>query len=286
MKEITPGLYPDVSSSEYHQGPGVSKSGLTLLLQSPQHYFNRYLAGAPQPAPTPAMIMGTALHTKVLEPKLFNYIATPDINRRTAAGKLEYEAVTKGKIVLKQPDMAKVTGMSNAIANHPTASALLAPGEGVAENSAYWTDQDTKVLCKCRPDFLRGDGIVIDVKTAKDASALAFGKAAANYGYYLQAAFYLKGISIATETDYDTFIFIVVESAAPYPIAIYALSEQDDYSHPSALDLGRAEMAVALSRYKQCAENNHWHGYSDTIQPLILPRWAFTRNEYPVRDIA
>ena len=285
ITKIKPGLYPGLSNEFYHQSPGISKSGLSLILKSPLHYANKYLSDEPEPESTPAQIVGTALHTKVLEPDLFTYVLAPDVNRRTKAGKAEYAKFKdehKGLILLKAEDMDLVTNMANAIFSNPTAKSLLMQGEGIAEESVYWIDDITKVLCKCRPDFRRYDGIVIDVKTAIDASPEAFGRAAFNFGYHQQAAFYLDGVSTATGYEHRTFIFIVVEKTPPFAVAIYILNEPEstqETNTTSALDIGRDDMAMALYRYQQCLglPPERWPGYNPQIQPLEFPGWAFKR---------
>src|SRR5512143_2802984 len=57
-----PGLYADVSLSEYHAAPGYSKSDLDLIARSPAHW--KY----GERVTTPAMRLGAAVHTCVLEP--------------------------------------------------------------------------------------------------------------------------------------------------------------------------------------------------------------------------
>jgi hypothetical protein len=112
--------------------------------------------------------------------------------------------------------------MGRTVLRHPAAAMLLGlPGK--AETTHMWTDASTGLECKCRPDWLTDDGsIVVDLKTTKDASPRGFKQSVANYRYHVQAAWYLHGLEQATGKRPDQFIFICVESTAPYAVAVYA----------------------------------------------------------------
>ena len=67
---MKPGIYSDISNSDYHGGPGISKSGLDLVHRSPMHY-NAVVTAANDRTPTPAQELGTAVHMAILEPAEF-----------------------------------------------------------------------------------------------------------------------------------------------------------------------------------------------------------------------
>jgi exodeoxyribonuclease VIII len=64
------GVYRDISNADYHDGEGISKSGLDLIARSPMHYHSAITSETPRES-TPAQMLGTALHCMVLEPNLF-----------------------------------------------------------------------------------------------------------------------------------------------------------------------------------------------------------------------
>ena len=93
---IAPGIYHDLSNEQYHSGPGVSKSQLDDIAESPATYIWRKNA----PVDTEklqALDMGTALHCLLLEPDEFDsrFIKAPDFNRRTKDGKAEEAPITR-----------------------------------------------------------------------------------------------------------------------------------------------------------------------------------------------
>lgn len=270
------GVYSGISNADYHGGAGISKSGIDLVGRSPLHYWGAYLdPQREQRKETPAMALGTAIHTMILEPTTYSdrYVITPDvIDRRTKIGKELYEgllaiAEDKGATLLKQSDHEKVIRIAQSAMNHPVAKELFA--EGQAEKSVFWTDEETGVLCKCRPDWLLGgdNPAILDVKSTQDASPEGFMRSAFKYRYHVQAAWYLDGLEAATGHRPDAFMFLAAETSAPFATAYY-------YADDAMIEAGRAECRRALRIYADCLASNVWPGYEPKLLPLSVPRWA------------
>lgn len=69
---MKPGIYSDISNEAYHSGPGVSKSQLDLLRQSPAHLQEVIKARENDSRPdTKAYFVGREFHMLVLEPEIF-----------------------------------------------------------------------------------------------------------------------------------------------------------------------------------------------------------------------
>ena len=95
--------------------------------------------------------------------------------------------------------------MNESLLSHPVAGGLIAGGE--TENTAIWNDPLYGFRCKCRPDKgFKDIGVLVDLKSAKDASPFEFSKDAANFGYHVQAAWYTDGMnSVQNEVKYRDF---------------------------------------------------------------------------------
>jgi hypothetical protein len=257
-----------LTNAEYHARPEVSKSGLDLMRRSPLHFWHRYLnpERVAEP-PTDAMVLGSALHTAVLEPHLFDdeYAVAPHCDRRTKEGKMiwaDFEQEAAGKTLLKADDANRIKGMANAVRSHKAASFLLTmPGK--AEQSYFWTDPETGEKCKCRPDWHSNDGrIVVDVKTTEDASPGKFLRSSVlGWRYHVQAAFYMQGLPSA-----EVFLFVVVEKKPPFAAAVYSLPVK-------LVERGLEEARQDLRRIAECRAASHWPSYSEEIEELPLPRW-------------
>jgi hypothetical protein len=261
-----------MNNADYHAHSAVSKSHLDQVARSPLHYWARYLdPNRIVPEPTPAMAIGSAVHTHVLELDQWDarYVSAPDgIDRRTKAGKAEWEAFTTaatGRTVLPKADADLVMRMAHSVFTHPAAAMLLAlPGK--AETTHMWTDAATGLQCKCRPDWLTDDGrLLVDLKTTEDAGR-GFAKSIAQWRYHVQASWYLDGIEQATGTRPEQFLFLCVEKKAPYAVAVYAADAE-------MIAAGAQTAARDLDVLATCKAANAWPGYSDQIEPISLPPW-------------
>ncbi|EAV6466129.1 exonuclease VIII, partial [Salmonella enterica] len=85
--DIQPGIYYDIPNEAYHAGPGVSKSQLDDIADTPAIYLWRKNAPV-DTEKTKSLDTGTAFHCRVLEPEEFSkrFIIAPEFNRRTSAG--------------------------------------------------------------------------------------------------------------------------------------------------------------------------------------------------------
>jgi hypothetical protein len=258
-----------LSNEAYHALKAVSPSQIKVLGRSPLHYFDQFLAeDREKREPTPAMLIGTALHTAVLEPELWDSnIAVPphSFDRRTKAGKelaAEFERESAGKIVLTLDDADQVRRMADAVRLHPAAGFLLElPGR--REASYTWKDPATGLECKTRPDWHSEDRrIVVDVKTTRDASRVEFAKSIANLDYHVQAAWNQGAL------EAQQFLTIAVETTRPFAVAVYPASG-------AMIAAGMRRIEAAMTLLAECHASGKWPGYGDLVaEPIELPGWC------------
>lgn len=254
-----------MSHADYLALPALGSSGVKRLLRSPAHYRSGGASIDPQTA-----AIGTAAHMAVLEPARFERecVAAPRFDRRTTAGKAAaaaFEAEHAQHLVIPADGFDAVRRMADAVRAHPAAAGLLS--HGVAEVSLQWTDQASGAPCKARPDWLRPDSIIVDVKTTRDGSPAGFGRAIGQYGYAVQAAWYLAGAREVLRDDGCSFVFLCVEKEPPYAVGVYVLEQ------PS-IDAAAERIQRALARWRECNESGVWPAYSDLIEPINAPAWA------------
>lgn len=262
----------DCTNEQYHRGPGVSKSHLDKIAsQSPRHYWHHYLNPDREPEePTPAKVLGTAIHSIILEPDTWDtgYAINPGIERRSNAGKAEYAAFlaeNAGKTIISDDQAQACYAIRDAVYRDPLAAGLLRGGK--AEQTVYSIDKETGELIKCRMDYLPDNGsMIVDVKSTDDASPAGFGKSAANYRYPVQTAWYNHVLDEAFGEHPPHWVFLAFEKEPPYVIGVY-------FAQPE--DTARAAIAARrdFMRIIEAKRSGFWPGYSTEALPLTLPTW-------------
>ena len=119
-----------LENADYHRHSAVSKSHLDQIARSPLHYWSRYLDPSRiDPEPSAAMLLGTALHTHVLELDQWDerYVAMPEgLKRTTKEGKATYETLLRdGRQIIGHETYQQVLAMGRSILSHPAAAMLL-----------------------------------------------------------------------------------------------------------------------------------------------------------------
>jgi len=257
-----PGIYTGITNSDYHATGGISSTYLRKWSKCP-------LATTEEVKETKALLFGSAAHKYILEPNEFydEFAVTPAYRRQTKTGKKLYSEFLKSskeKGVISFDEFVNITKMDAAIDNHEAAREALTGG--VAEQSIFWIDEQTGLLCKCRPDLVLSSGVLVDYKTTADASKSGFERSIEGFGYHQQAAHYLDGYSAATGEHVTEFCFVAQEKTFPFLIGVYYFDEE-------AIDIGRrknreAMVEIELSSGDLPSYNN------DEATIISLPSWA------------
>ncbi|EGE09634.1 PD-(D/E)XK nuclease-like domain-containing protein [Moraxella catarrhalis] len=266
-------LIHNLSNADYHAHPAVSSSQLKHMLRTPAH-FKASLETSKEPSD--AMKLGSLVHTLLLEPHLvdYEYTVMPKFDRRTKQGKADYEAWLERnahKSIITADQMDTATAMTDSLKQSSVAK-LLKVNRTLIEASIFYTDQDTGIDCRVRPDFLITpcdsfpNGLIVDLKTTDNASPSAFKRTITNFGYHLSAAMYLDGYEAHFGTC-PAYIWLVAERDAPYAVASYTPSDE-------MLERGKQDLDSALSMLRQCMDADDYPAYSADIATIDLPKWA------------
>jgi hypothetical protein len=206
-----------------------------------------------------------------LEPLRFadHYAVRPKgLDGRTKEGRA-WKAAHEGRPVLSEADHGLCIAMRNAVEASPDAAPYLVGGK--VEHALTWDDYETGITCKGRLDFLRDDGTLVGLKTARSAAPSAFEKQGARLGYHLQWAFYHDGL-VANGIEPPEVVEIVVESAPPHDVAVYLISYD-------TIEEGRIAYREALVELRECRRRNVWPGQVDGVRVFQLPAWALSNDD-------
>ena len=258
--------------NDYFALPLISASALKTARKSLAHYYHEYVRPDREPMqPTPAMQLGTVLHTLVLESDKISDVVmlVPEgIDRRTKDGKAWYaEADQSGKILIKSQDYdAMLAAAFSANSHHVTKE--LAKHQWIVEQPMVWGKFKAKPDAVIEPCDHYPNGLIFDLKSTVSASPSDFANQAYKLGYHIQAAHYCDGFMQVYGTDAPPeFLFLAVEKTDPHVCTWFKCSER-------MLEVGITERDELTAKIEQAATAGIWGGYSDKIEPLDLPRWV------------
>lgn len=254
-----------LTNEQYHAISGaVSSSALKDLYhtKNPSWCYEKYIAKTVEHKQSEAMLIGSATHKAILEPRSFKSEFVVWEGGRKAGG--EWKAFKEHhakKDIISLVQWQGIQKMREAVARNTEASNLLSGGE--AEQSVFWRDQESGgVLCRARADYqktINGSKILIDLKTCLTAEPEKFAKDLINLGYPIQEAMYREGFQA------DAFAFVAVEKGTN-TVQVYTLDDLFDQA-------GYFIYRQALNQWGEYLQNNNWPTYRDGVSQLDCPEW-------------
>ncbi len=277
------GLHADIYHSDR---TALNNSGLKQGLKSSAHfaaYWQRPHSSISNiDEETTARRVGTLLHMAVLERELYDARVRvhPEFGdqrkKENKAAKLDWlKTLAPDHIVVSTKEDDLVQAMAKSIWAHKVARALLTGGS--AESTGYFTDPETGLQCRIRPDFRNDKGAIVDLKTAMDADPLTFNKVVTNMGYDVQGWFYSYGTSIIEQRVMPDFVIVAVEKTPPYAVSVHVL---DPAMLQRARDGIKNVRRGALDTMRAIATSiaaNHFPAYGELAHLCQSPAWHSDR---------
>lgn len=262
MTIARPGVY-DLTEDEYHASPALSSTGARTLVNDCPAVFDYERRNARPPKKE--FDLGACAHTLVLGVGR-EIVVTTETEWRTDKVKAEVaEARARGAVPLKPAEFDTVMRMADAMRRHPDADEVFAPG-GVAERSLFWTDPETGVFCRARPDWI-GNGLS-DYKSTDDVSLHAVVRSIAKWGYYQQIPWYRDGaVALDLVRPDAPFRLVFQRKTPPHVVTIVELDERD-------IEIGRERNQLARQIFRDCTATDLWPSYTHGIETVSLPAWV------------
>jgi len=268
---LTPGLHRNVAERVYRDDPAINVSFLKVGVEGSPADMRAYRDN-PDP-PNDAMKFGTAVHCFLLEPKRFDstYAVMPKYDGRTNEGKANkaaWIAAHPGITPLEEDDYANLLGAARSIEAHAEASKIIRAA-GDREVVAVWKDAKTGAMCKARIDFasLRA-GLLVDIKTTRDARPGPWERQAAKLHYHMQDAWYRRGF------DGAEFVFIAVDNAPTngrHRVGVYFLDAE-------WVAAGARLCDTVLAGWIEREEARVWPDHCDGSMRLQGPTWSLLQD--------
>jgi hypothetical protein len=272
------GLHPRTPEGEYRLWAAANYSALKEFRFTDRHAYQALTDPSEE---TDAMRFGTATHTAILEPQLFEelYVIGAEGSLNKKGPKDENEQIkfdNPGKRLIRFVEWPKILRMRDAVWEHPRAREMLS-SEGFTEVSYLWADPSTGLACKARIDKLGGteDGwpCAVDLKSFGEKGGRltehAIESVIYERQYHIQAAHYLNGLD-ALSPFQRRFVLLLVEKKPPFGVRCVEMSL-------GALELGQRQIARWLKRLKKCQDTEQWAGWSTGIDCMGVPPYAFTQ---------
>lgn len=246
----------DLSMSAYNEIVAVRSSDLKPFALSPAHY--KYYKQAEREE-GPALAIGSAAHTLILEPDKFDkeFIIYKAHKTRCQAFYVA-AASNPGKILLLESEANFVKKLAESVRNKSHVMDLV--NSSSVELSV--TGKLQGVFCKCRCDGYNFEtGRIIDIKTtgklAKD-----FRRTIWDFGYHYSNAFY-KMVMEANNLIVNDFVFIVIEKDPPFEVRLCKIDKE-------WVDDATTKIKEMLDLFSKCLTTDTWPGYSTEIEELKL----------------
>ena len=253
-----------LSNAEYHQCHiAVSSTALKELYygENPKLCYERYIKRSLPQKQSEAMLIGSATHKLILEPRSFHKeFAVYDGFKRGKAWE-SFKEDHQGLDIISQSQFDDIRKLRDAVRAHPEAHNLLKNGE--AEQSVFWRDKETGLLCRARADYNKiqnGSKILVDLKTCQSAHPKKFASDLIKLNYPLQEAMYRDGFQA------DAFAFIAVEKGDMPVVEVYTLDDLFD-------ECGKMIYRKALEKWAKHREENDWPTYRGGVSQLECPPW-------------
>lgn len=260
-----PGVY-EMPADEYHAQPALSSSGARKLLPPSCPALFRWGRDHPQ-APSRVFDFGHAAHKMVLGDGPDLVVVDADDWRTKAAKEERDAAYADGKVPLLPAEFETVQLMAQALLMQTPATLW---GNGKPEQSLFTKDEATGVWLRARLDWLPDASddrmVLVDYKTTVSAEPRAFARSVANYGYFMQAAWYINMVGALDLADDVRFQFVAQEKTPPYLVTMFEL---DEY----ALRIGRKRNRQAIEVFADCTARDEWPGYANEVATISLPAW-------------
>lgn len=177
------------------------------------------------------------------------------------------EREREGRTVISKQEMEDSTQATIQVCIDANCSAFIEACAFQVYYTAEYHDKATgiQVLVKTLPDLVPNQRVggnfnndLGDLKTTRNATSKFWNDEIYKRGYAMQAAMCLDVHNTVTGDARQSFCHVISENVHPYYCELRRLSLE-------FIELGRAQVIAALSKYAQCVKTSVWPGYHSQV---------------------
>jgi hypothetical protein len=258
----------DLPMEGYLAHHGIGSSTLKNMMSTPADYK---AALERRNTDTKATVLGTAVHTAILEPNAFSdrYALQPKDwgPKNQGEGRKKWDEFKKeneGKIAVGYDDALYLKRVNEACKQNKILKVHRDRGKPEATG---FVEYNKRLTLKARADLLTNN-MIWDVKTTSESidNENLF-RIVFNHGYHFQAAHHMKVFNGcgANLTGWG-WVFVSTKTPAVHIRMVHAPED--------LLKWGQKDHQYALDQLDICLENNQWPGYPMDVITLDIPDWA------------
>jgi len=235
--------------------------------KSPFHAWHAWNFPKPE---TPALQVGKALHSALLEPRLFADRYKPAEERRTK--KVVEAAAAEGVELLLPKDFDNIVEAARRASLCKDLQLFIKAGK--SEVSLFTDEFGCQV--KGRLDWISQDPLAIfDVKTARDIDERWFSRAFYSYHYDVKLGLYQRWLSRLMNTKEIPVYLLLVENQGPWDCAVVPRVGGEPAPIPQAvLDRGASKGLKWIEQLRGCIDRDEFPGVGSVAEwNLFTPAW-------------
>lgn len=186
MAQPTGTVHKDMDDPAYFALDSIDQSQLKRFLVSPADWGAERLN---PPAPSPAMLFGTAFHAHILGNR--TVVGMPKgVTKASKAGK-EFIYAHADDIIVSHDQMELLDRMKASMARYPDFRKVI--DTGLVEQAIEWPDPATGIMLKAKVDLVPANATyIVDIKTTGELDD--FDRSMTDYGYFIQSEFYKAAV--------------------------------------------------------------------------------------------
>jgi hypothetical protein len=274
----------ECTMADYHARAELSNSQCgDYIKHGPLYFYGMHVAKPPLYARQEKAVFafGTATHQLFSSPGSIGDVAIVIPEEKLSKARAKHGKAYKewteehpGLIYLKAEEMHTARIMVRRVHEHPVASKLFSSALH-HEHTLIWTDNETGLALRTRPDLasgFKGAMILSDFKTTRALSPREFARDAKKFGYHRQGAWYSEPVKLQGY-EVRAFYFITSDKSPANECRVYDLDDEDYALGLEEIRRARGEIVERLGKTEALGEDA-WRSDLDRIAVTIsLPKW-------------